>query len=52
MVEFYAAVALVVVLLGWLGYFAVRDDGKCGVSARVMQLEERLASLEQRLEQA
>jgi hypothetical protein len=52
MVEFYAAVALVVVLLGWLGYFAVRDDGNRGASARLKQLEARLASLEKRLEQA
>jgi len=49
MVEFYAAVALVVVLLG---YFAVRDDGNRGASARLKQLEARLASLEKRLEQA
>lgn len=52
MVEFCAAIALVVILLGWLGYFAVRDDGMRGELAGLKLLEGRLASLEQRLEQA
>lgn len=52
MVEFYAAIALVFVLLGWLGYHALRDDGARGEPSRLKQLEERLANLEKRLEQA
>ena len=52
MVEFYAAVVLVFVLLGWLGYHAMTDTGEGNELARLRQLEERLARLEKRLEQA
>lgn len=52
MLEFYAVIALLVCLLGWLGWHALQNPGinNDPGSARIAELERKVADLEKRLE--
>lgn len=51
MLEFYAVIALLFGLLGWLGWHALRNPGITDDpgSARIAELERKVADLENRL---